>query len=97
MDLLKPNEHLCFRTWKDEKDLVERDPRIAASWSLYLVEESAGRCRLLLRACKQLRRPHSFGARLVATCFEDPLDLVMEQRMLRTIRRLAETPRPERY
>ena len=90
IDLLERNRHLCFRTWKDERDLADRDPAIAASWSFYLVPESAGSCRLLVRACKQVRRPRGFGARLVAAFFEDPLDLVMEQRMLRTIRRLAE-------
>ncbi len=90
--LLEPNRRLCFRSWKDEQDLAERDPEIVASWSLYLVPESAGRCRLLLRACKQERRPRSLGARWLASFFEDPLDLVMEQRMLRTIRRLAERP-----
>ncbi len=88
--LLEPNEHLCFRTWKDEQDLSDRDPEIVASWSLYLVQESADSCRLLLRACRQERRPRSRGARWLATFFEDPLDLVMEQRMLRTVRRLAQ-------
>ncbi len=92
--LLEPDEHLCFRTWRDAQDLADRDPEIVASWSLYLVRESAGVCRLLLRACKQERRPRSRGARLVATLLEDPLDLVMEQRMLRTIRRLAERRDP---
>ncbi len=88
--LLSPGEHLCFRTWNDDRDLEDRDPAIVASWSLYLTEQSAGTCRLLLRACKQQRWPRSLVARLLATCFEDPLDLVMEQRMLRTVRRLAE-------
>jgi hypothetical protein len=87
--LIEPNEHLCFRNWKDEQDLADRDPEIVASWSLYLVRVSARSCRLLLRACKQERRTRTRGARLVATFLEDPLDLVMEQRMLRTIRRLA--------
>ena len=90
VDLLEANEHLCFRTWKDQEDLADRDPEIAASWSLYLVPESVDVCRLLLRACKQKRRPRPLGARLLAAFVEDPLDLVMEQRMLRTIRRLAE-------
>jgi hypothetical protein len=90
--LLSPDEHLCFRTWKDDRDLADRDPEIVASWSLYLAEESADSCRLLLRACKQERRPRTLRARLFTTLLEDPLDLVMEQRMLRTIRRLAERP-----
>ena len=88
--LLEPQEHLCFRTWKDERDLADRDPDLIASWSLYLVKVSADSCRLLLRSCKQVRRRRGRIARLLATCFEEPLDLVMEQRMLRTLRRLAE-------
>ena len=87
--LLEPNEHLCFRTWKDEQDLADRDPDIVASFSLYLVTASADSCRFLVRTCKQERRPRTRGARLIATFLEDPLDLVMEQRMLRTVRRLA--------
>ena len=87
--LLERNEHLCFRNWKDEQDLAKRDPEITASFSMYLVTASAGSCRLLVRTCKQYRRPRTRGARLIATFLEDPLDLVMEQRMLRTVRRLA--------
>ncbi len=90
--LIAPNEHLCFRSWKDDRDLADRDPEVAASWSLYLVPESADSCRLLLRACKHERRPRTRATRLFATFLEDPLDLVMEQRMLRTIRRLVERP-----
>jgi hypothetical protein len=88
--LFEPNEHLCFRTWKDDQDLADRDPEIAASFSLYLVTDSADSCRLLVRTCKQRRRPRTRGARLIATFLEEPLDLAMEQRMLRTVRRLAE-------
>ena len=88
--LLELNEHLCTRTWKDEQDLVDRDPTVVGSFSLYLVRASADSCRLLVRTCKQQRRPRSRAARLFATFLEDPLDLVMEQRMLRTVRRLAQ-------
>ena len=62
----------------------------AGSFSQYLVQASADSCRFLVRTCKQQRRPRTRGARLIATFVEDPLDLVMEQRMLRTVRRLAE-------
>ncbi len=88
--LLAPNEHLCSRTWRDERDLAERDPAIVGSFSLYLVRESTDSCRLLVRTCKQQRRARPRGARFVAGFLEDPLDLVMERRMLRTVRRLAE-------
>jgi hypothetical protein len=87
---LEPNEHICLRTWKDEEDLAERDPETVGSFSQYLVKASADSCRFLVRTCKQERRPRTRRARLIATFLEDPLDLVMEQRMLRTVRRLAE-------
>jgi hypothetical protein len=87
--LLEPNEHLCLRSWKDGQDLTDSDPEIVGSFSLYLVTASADSCRFLVRTCKQERRPRTRRARLIATFLEDPLDLVMEQRMLRTVRRLA--------
>jgi hypothetical protein len=90
VSILEPNEELCYRTWKDEQDLADRDPEVAGSFSLYVVSESADSCRLLVRTCKQILRSRTLGARLVGTFLEDPLDLVMEQRMLRTIRRLAQ-------
>jgi len=88
--LLEPNEHLCLRTWKDDQNLADRDPEIVGSFSQYLVKASADSCRFLVRTCKQERRHRTRGARLIATFLENPLDLVMEQRMLRTVRRLAE-------
>ena len=89
--LLEPNEHLCLRTWKDDQDLADRDPETVGSFSLYLLAASgADSCRFVVRTCKQGRRPRARSARLVATFLEDPLDLVMERRMLRTVRRLAE-------
>ncbi len=88
--LLEPSEHLCFRTWRDERDLTDRNPATLATWSFYLVPVAGDRCRLLLRSCKHERRPRSRPARLISAWLEDPLDLVMEQRMLRTVRRLAE-------
>ena len=88
--LIEPGRSLCYRTWKDERDLRARDPDLLASFSMYVVAESDDTCRLVVRTCKQVLRRRSFGARMIATLLEDPLDLVMEQRMLRTIRRLSE-------
>jgi hypothetical protein len=90
VDSIRTDERICWRTYRDEQDLAERDPEVVGSFSLYLVAGSADRCRLLVRTCKQMLRPRSLGARFVAFFLEDPLDLVMEQRMLRTIRRLAQ-------
>jgi hypothetical protein len=88
--LIEPSESLCYRSWKDEEELAVRDPAVVASFSLYLVVESDESCRFLVRTCKQVRRRRSLAVRLVAWLLEDPLDLIMERRMLRTVRRLAE-------
>jgi hypothetical protein len=90
LSLLKPNQHLCFRTWRDDEDVAERQPEIMGSFSFYLVTDSPKTCRFLVRTCKHQRLARPRRARLIATWLEDPLDLVMEQRMLRTVRRLAE-------
>lgn len=87
--LLEPRGQLCFRTWRDAEDLAERDPTLAGSWSLYLVPSGADSCRLILRSCKHERRPRRTVDRMLARFIEEPLDLVMEQRLLRTVRRLA--------
>lgn len=88
--LIEPDEALCLRTWKDEQDLSSEDPAVLGSFSQYLSQRSADSCRFLVRTCKHERRRRSWVARFVATFLEDPLDLVMEYRMLRTVRRLAE-------
>ncbi|MDD9941696.1 MAG: hypothetical protein OXU20_11690 [Myxococcales bacterium] len=87
---LHANRYVCFRTWKDDADIAGRDMPVLGTWSLYLEPTSETSCRLLLRTCKQWRRTPPVGTRIVGSLFEEPLDLVMEQRMLRTIRRLAE-------
>ena len=91
--LVSPPHHLCFRTWRDERDLAERDPQGVGSWSLYVVDGEGDGCRLVLRAAKHDRRPRRRTARLLGALFEDPLDLVMEQRLLRTVRCLAQRSR----
>jgi hypothetical protein len=90
LSLAKLNQHLCYRTWKDDQDVSDRDPEIKGSFSFYLVTDSPKTCRFLVRTCKQIRKPRSPKAERIAKWLEDPLDLVMEQRMLRTLRRLAE-------
>lgn len=90
LSLIEKNRHLCFRSWRDDSFVVDRDPPTLGSWSFYLVPAGDESCRLLLRTCKQRRRSASVLARAAAWLVEDPLDLVMEQRTLRTLRRLAE-------
>ena len=66
------------------------DPR--RSWSIY-IEPHHKSCRLILRSCIEELREPTFGKR-IGHALEAPIDFVMEQRMLRTIRRLAEHVEP---
>jgi hypothetical protein len=56
---------------------------------MYLDGLGDRRCRLVLRGCVEpLRRPTV--AKRVGLTVEGPIDFIMEQRMLRTIKRLSE-------
>lgn len=59
------------------------------SWSMYLEPREAQACRLVLRGCIEPLRDPSWSKRM-SLAVDAPIDFVMEQRMLRTIRRLAE-------
>ena len=61
----------------------------ARSWSIYIEPVGAGECRLLLRGCIEPLTNATWLKRL-AFALEGPIDFVMEQRMLRTVKRLAE-------
>ena len=63
------------------------DPR--RSWSIYIEPLNQKSCRLILRSCREELRVPTLGKRL-GLALEEPIDFLMEQRMLRTIRRLAE-------
>jgi len=63
------------------------DPR--RSWSIYIEPINQKSCRLILRSCIEELRVATLGKRL-GLALEEPIDFLMEQRMLRTIRRLAE-------
>jgi hypothetical protein len=80
---LEPARHVCFGGAHD----LAPGPR--RSWSIYLVPQSPSACRLVLRGCVEVPEASSWLAR-IGRAFEQPLDLVMEQRMLRTVRRLSE-------
>ena len=85
---VKPGERLCFGVSAELEDRFEHpDPR--RSWSIYLEPREAGGTRLVLRSCVGRLRRRTLTTRFVL-CVEDPIDFVMEQRMLRTIRRLVE-------
>ncbi len=86
---LETGKHVCFG-FSNELDPSAEKPDPGRSWSMYVKPRSGTACRLLLRGCiEPLRRP-TFSKRM-ATLLEEPIDFIMEQRMLRTIRRLAES------
>lgn len=80
---------LCFGKRHDPDATVAR-PDPARSWSMYLEPDSADSCRLLLRGCLEPLREPTWSKRL-GGALDEPVDMVMEQRMLRTIKRLAES------
>jgi hypothetical protein len=87
--LLEEERHICFAALEDDgTDTARPDP--ARSWSMYLKPEPGERTRLVLRSCVEPLRKPSFGRRVVGL-LEEAVDFVMEQRMLRTLKRLAES------
>ena len=84
-----PGERICFGVSEELEDRFEvPDPR--RSWSMYLHPRTASGTRLLLRGCVEpLRRP-TWKARL-GLALTEPIDCLMEWRMLRTVRRLVES------
>ncbi|MBT5875202.1 MAG: hypothetical protein HOH43_17415, partial [Candidatus Latescibacteria bacterium] len=82
---LEVGRHICFGVL----DLVGQ-PESARSWSIYVEPISEDSSRLILRGCIESLRKPTFFKRL-ANILEEPIDFVMEQRMLRTIKRLVES------
>jgi len=67
-------------------------PDPTRSWSIYIEPTDEASCRLVLRGCLEPLRDRSLAKRF-GRALESPIDFVMEQRMLRTIKRLAERER----
>lgn len=84
-----PNVRLCFGVSEEiEADLEKPDP--ARSWSMYLQPNGPDSTRLILRGCiEPLRNPGII--KNIGHAVVEPIDFLMEQRMLRTLRRLVET------
>jgi len=80
--------HICFGVLDDPEEPREK-PDPARSWSMYVEPGSGGASRLLLRGCIEALREPTVTKRL-GGLVEEPIDFIMEQRMLRTIKRLAE-------
>lgn len=86
--LLERGRHVCFGT-VDEPDSDASKPEPNRSWSIYVEQAPGDSCRLLLRGCIDPAGASSWSKRLAAA-LEESVDFTMEQRMLRTIKRLAE-------
>lgn len=85
---LELGKHVCFGG-ANESGPAEAAPGPARSWSIYLESRSPGNSRLLLRGCIEPPQRPTVMTRL-SLALEGPIDFIMEQRMLRTVRRLAE-------
>ena len=85
----EPGHHLVFRSWKDVGDTQSSEPSTKTIWGFHLEAESPTQCRLVVVSCLQVGRP-SWWRRLSTRFLLDLIDFVMEQKMLRQIRRLAE-------
>ena len=86
--LLDVHNYIYFGVM-DEPGVTDSNPDPARSWSIYVESAEGNSCRLLLRGCIE---PLHDGKWLkkVAASVEEPIDFVMEQRLLRTVKRLAE-------
>lgn len=86
--ILRPGTHICFGAL-DEPGETRLEPDPARSWSMYIRSGGPDSSRLVLRGCIEPVREPSLRKRL-SLALEEPIDFLMEQRMLRTIRRVAE-------
>lgn len=83
--MVAPDHHVCFG---EPGEPTERTPDPRRSWSIYVVPTSPGSARLVSRTCIEGLRAPTVKKRL-GLAFEAPVDFIMEQRMLRTVRRLS--------
>ena len=87
---IEVGQTICFGT-NDDAGSTSARPDPARSWSIYIEPDGHQSCRLFLRSCIEPIHDRSWLKRLSAAV-EQPIAFVMEQRMLRTIKRLAELP-----
>lgn len=84
--IVAPGQHVCFG---EPGATTMRTPDPRRSWSIYVLPTSPRSTRLVLRSCiEELRDPTVL--KRVGMAVEAPIDFTMEQRMLRTVRRLSE-------
>jgi hypothetical protein len=84
--LVVPGRHVCFG---ESGGTTERTPDPRRSWSIYVLPIAPRSTRLVVRSCIERLRVPTLKNRL-GMALEAPLDFTMEQRMLRTVRRLSE-------
>ena len=85
--LLEPGAHVCYGAL-DVSGESDSKPDPGRSWSMYILPTGPSSSRLVLRGCIEPVRQPSLTKRL-SLVLDAPIDFLMEQRMLRTIRRLA--------
>jgi hypothetical protein len=90
--LLEPGAHVCYGSLDESGDSSSKSD-LGRSWSMYILPTGTNSSRLVLRGCNERVRDPSIGKRL-SLALETAIDFLMEQRMLRTIRRLAESVPP---
>ena len=88
VSLLEPERCICFGP-SDEERRTSEPGTVLRSWSVYIEPTGSDSCRLVVRSCFEHRGRLPLLKR-VAALLEAPVDFAMEQRMLRTIKRLAE-------
>lgn len=86
--LVEPGKHVVLAETRLEK-LEQAPPDVARSWGFYVVSVSGSSCRLIVRGSFEETRKRTRKER-AAFALEQPIDFVMELRMLRTVKRLAE-------
>jgi hypothetical protein len=85
---MEDGRHVCFGV-VEGLDHSDEESNPARSWSMYVEPADPDTSRLLLRSCiEPLGEPTVW--RRLGNLVEEPIDFIMEQRMLRTIKRLAE-------
>ena len=86
--MIEPGRYVCFgENAETIRSGASIDPY--RSWSIYVDPVTTATSRLLVRSCVEPLRKATWE-KLIAHRLEEPIDFLMEQRMLRTIRRLAE-------
>jgi len=86
---VQPGRFVCFGVSPELEDRFERlEPN--RTWSMYLTPGGEGSTRLVLRSCIEPLREATLVRRL-GRSIEEAIDFLMEQRMLRSVRRLSES------